>query len=103
MFKCDKPEPKSWDELWKSGDVDRNMDAMQNTQKQVRPLCSLPDASLPLDKLSWLTLLSFSLSLSRSVCQVGLKSPIRFLKLRLDSGYEEFVAVYEVRIEGRSD
>ena len=36
LLKCDKSEAKSWDELWKSGEVDRNMDALQNTQKQVR-------------------------------------------------------------------
>ena len=33
--------------------------------------------------------------------QIHSKSAIRFLKLRIDSGYEEFAAVYEVRVEGR--
>lgn len=29
-----------------------------------------------------------------------MKSGCRFLKLRIDDGYEEFAAVYEVRVEG---
>jgi len=66
VFKCDKSEPKSWDEVWNSGEVDRNLDALQHTQKQL-----------------------------------SIKSPVRFLKLRLDAGWEEFVAVYEVQVEGK--
>lgn len=30
------------------------------------------------------------------------KSGLRYLKLRIDSGYEEFAAVYEVRVEGKT-
>ena len=36
VLKCDKSEAKSWDELWKSGEVDRNQDSLQHTQKDVR-------------------------------------------------------------------
>ena len=35
IFKCDKPEAKSWEEVWKSGEVDKNQDSLQNTQKDV--------------------------------------------------------------------
>jgi hypothetical protein len=66
LFKCDKSEPKQWDEIWSSGEVDRNLDALQHSNKSV-----------------------------------SLKVPIRFLKLRIDAGYEEFAAVYEVRVEGK--
>jgi hypothetical protein len=36
VFKCEKPEAKSWDEIWKSGEVDKNQDALQATRKEVR-------------------------------------------------------------------
>lgn len=106
VLKCDKAEAKSWDEVWKSGEVDKNQDSLQNTQKDVsrttdRETNNSSATQSGADERGghgWVLMLFVLLAVGSS--QVHLKGGCRFLKLRIDSGYEEFAAVYEVRVEG---